>query len=172
MNEMTSLFKDVYLWSGLALLASSVFGMFWVLKALQKHSEENESILIPVPEAAPEAPFARFEKAKEPQAPRIEKPRSGDETQLLRASPTEESLPLDRLSEQLIHLEKKLNKMSEQLEQIRREKTPPEDGNAGAQQSLKPAPEGKPDPDQLSQLSAKMDKIYNVLVTLSRPDTK
>ena len=158
---MTSLFADLYFWVGLVFFVLSVAGIFWILKSIHRESEMEEAVdameMENVYQAPPMEPpvflkTARTETVPEPPV-RQEKPGASIESIAQQIAQLEESLS---------KIEKKMNEQNhDQLNEI-----------AGQMkmivQMLKTVMTG----DTTAQVSGKVDKIYQILSSLSQTEEK
>ncbi len=158
------IFNDIYLSAGIGLLAVSFIGIFWIVRSLRK-KQEIESILPgnfndfftppqaqapmpplapmtpPLPQASPQAVFAPPAPAAAP-APVI-----------VAASASASRISLEQVASHLEKIEEQLQAITQKLE------APAAQGSKGA---------GSPqDAAQISELSSKVEKIYQVLSSLS-----
>lgn len=144
MDEITQIFQDPYFWTGVGLFVFSIMGIVWILKSLQKHPEEN-SVL-----TAENTVVALPTQAKETKSEKI-------------------PVTLELLSNRLDNIEKLLATLTPKIGQSQDKNELSEEVRA-IQQTLKKA--GPGDTKDIRDLSTKLDKIYQVLVSLSAPDGK
>ncbi len=143
------IFKDAYLWSGVALLAASFGGVFWIIRSLQKKQESENALpggyadifTPPQPkQAAPPPPAATA-----PETPGITLESVG--------------IRLERIEDDLRKIAQKLDQpspgLSEEIKTLLQ--------NAKTQ----PAANGRSEAVQISELTAKIEKIYQVLASIS-----
>lgn len=163
---------DLYFWVGLGLLAVSTVGVMWILRALKKKND-------PEPETAPLANFSDFFTPPMPNAPPPAPPVSSVQAAppprpapvsaaVFQAPPTPsisemyasskpEAADLETLSRQLERIDQSLRDISEKLDGLR--------GNAPASNETISQENGGA--AKISDLSVKIEKIYQVLASLS-----
>lgn len=164
---------DLYFWVGLGLLAVSTVGVMWILRALKKKND-------PEPEASPLANFSDFFTPPMPPAPTPAQapvspvqaappPRPAPASAaVFQAPPTPslsemyasakpEAADMETLSRQLERIDQSLRDISEKLDGLRGPAAGPSD--AISQENGGSA--------KISDLSVKIEKIYQVLASLS-----
>lgn len=146
MNELTEVFGDPFFWVGVGLFVFSMMGIIWILKIFQKQPEETSMLTT---ESMPASASTVKEKTK----PRPRNPAT-----------------LDELSVRLEKIETILAELAPKLQQPQ-EKNELADEMRTIAQTLK-LQSGTGDPKEMRDLSAKLDKIYQVLVSLSSPNSK
>ncbi len=156
--DITALFSDVYFWAALLLFILSIAGIFLILKALQKSSESN----LELPESLQDE-FSKTVRIAQSPAPRpTETPRA------LGVEPvTLESLNrmVRQMDETLSKIEKKMNEqntdqMNEMAGQLKLIVQMLKTNNISAGS------------DASGPMKEKVDKMYQILSTLSQAEQK
>lgn len=149
--NVASLLKDFYLWIGLGLFVLSVVGIVWIMKSLREHSDPDT-----IMDAEMQGPH---------------KVTGADDA--LKVIPIQDAPPtLETLSLRLSHMEEILTKIEQKLDQGNGAEISAVSNEVKALlQALRSDP-NNPAGTQLSQLSSKVDKIYQVLASLSGSSTE
>ena len=149
---MNELLNDHTLWIGIGLFAFSIGGIVLILKTLQKHSDSDS--MVPPPENLspnPDSSSGVLPATKEGVA-------------------HNHTLNLKTVTDQLDHIENILSSIAKKLDQPNSDKKNQltEELNSIVK-TLKSSTETI-DQNQINQLSSKVDKIYQVLISLSAPE--
>lgn len=149
--NVASLLKDFYLWIGLGLFVLSVVGIVWIMKSL-RNQPDSDTIMGEEPQDMPKVTGA-------------------DDS--LNIIPIQDAHPtLESISIRLSHMEEILTKIEQKLDQGNgAEISAVTDEVKALLQALRSDP-NNPAGTQLSQLSSKVDKIYQVLASLSGSSTE
>lgn len=148
MNELIPLLKDNYFLFGIVLFFSSILGIVWILRSLQKQSADS----------------AETEFSGQYNLSQVAPDATAKDTLIPESSKNVEKATLEILVKQLNNIEKNLAEIARKLEHQDHGKK-----NGAVAQTLKSSP-SPGENSQIDQLSAKVEKIYQVLVALSNSE--
>lgn len=171
------LFKDVYLMAGIALLFVSFGGIFWIARSIQKKQEKEQSLpdsfsdIFTAPAASAPPLAARSSIPPQPPVPArpsaapvfiTTAPPAAPESSF--SAPPEDSAQIRQMRAAIEQIASQLEKIEGQMQTIAKKLDQPSPASADAQSG---AGNGKSGSAQIAELSTKIEKIYQVLATLS-----
>ena len=155
--NLNALMTDVYFWVALALFIVSIAGVFWIMKSLQAEAPEHESFdfhSIPTPMHESPSPLVRT----------VQMPMPG--------SPAPRPHTMESLARQIILIDETLTKIEKKLNEQNTDQLNEMAGQMKLIVQMLKTIYSATGGDTGASMQQRVDKIYQILSTLSHSETK
>ncbi len=151
MTAVSALFSDFYFWLALFLFALSVAGIFWILKSLQResHPEEREAWEAEVPQD--------FDKTVRMAAP---------------IRPAVPAASLESLAKQIAVIEETVSQIEKKVREQNSDQLNEMAGQMKLMVQMLKVIQGGAGSESVALVNQKVDKIYEILSSLSQAEQK